>query len=357
MARFSNPFIQYLNGSAQVLDGNQLFFYEPGTTTPKDTYSDTGFTTVNPNPVIANGDGYVPNIELDGTYKCVLKDKYGVTVPNGTADPIGDTSGGQLEQWLNDNTYNIPDMVVGSDDQFYKSLVDANQGNDPVSNPSEWELMLLGGSKTTIIAASDPAWAYTVGVKAAIVTAIGAGAGAGGIDGQGAGTAAASRAGTGGGFSIKTVEAPTGTLAIVIGAAGTGGAAGDNDGSDGGDTTVIGTGISITGNGGNLGAGNTGTAGSSIGAATAGGESSGGDVNGKGVCSGMRAIVSGDVANGSISGFCPVTGGGVPVQITGNGITATIPGEGGGAIAESDTTANRAGGDGFRGEVQITEFF
>lgn len=139
MARYSNPFIQYANGTGDPLPGATLDFFEPGTTTRKDTFSDSGLTTTNPNPVVADGSGVMPSIFLDGIYKVVLKNSAGVIQPEGTKDPVGDTTEGQFELWLNDNTYDIPDLVTGSDDRFYRSLVNANQGNDPTSSPVQWE--------------------------------------------------------------------------------------------------------------------------------------------------------------------------------------------------------------------------
>ena len=142
MARFSNPFVQYFNGSGQVLPGNKLFFFETGTTTPKDTYSDSGLTTSNANPVVADADGRIPDIFLDGIYKVQLKDTDDVVID--TADPVGDTSGGQFSDWLNDNIYVIPNIVKGSDGEYYRSIANSNQGNDPISSPAQWEELELG---------------------------------------------------------------------------------------------------------------------------------------------------------------------------------------------------------------------
>ncbi len=137
MARYSNPFVQYLSGTAAVLDGNKLDFFEPDTTTPKNTFSDSGLTTANPNPVIADAAGRIPDIFLDGTYKVVLKDKNDVTID--TADPVGETTAGELQAFLTDVTYNIPDLVKGSDNRFYRSLTNSNQGNDPTTSAVNWE--------------------------------------------------------------------------------------------------------------------------------------------------------------------------------------------------------------------------
>jgi len=139
MARYSNPIIQYSDGNGVPLPGATLDFFEPGTTTRKNTFSDSGLTTANPNPVVADSAGVMPDIWLDGTYAVVLKNAGGVVQPEGTKDPIGETTEGQWEAWLNDNTYNIPDLVKGSDNKFYRSLTDANQGNDPTSSASDWE--------------------------------------------------------------------------------------------------------------------------------------------------------------------------------------------------------------------------
>lgn len=66
--------------------GAQLFFYETGTTTPKDTYSDSAGTIPNANPVVANSLGQFPDIFITGTYKVVLKNSAGVQ--SWVADPV-----------------------------------------------------------------------------------------------------------------------------------------------------------------------------------------------------------------------------------------------------------------------------
>jgi len=68
--------------------GAQLFFYETGTTTPKDTYSDSAGTTPNANPVVANSVGVFPDIFISGTYKVVLKNTDGVQ--QWAADPVSE---------------------------------------------------------------------------------------------------------------------------------------------------------------------------------------------------------------------------------------------------------------------------
>lgn len=150
MSRFSSPTAQYLDGNAIPLPGFKLSFFQPGTTTPKDTFSDSALTTANTNPVIGDADARTPDIFLDGIYKVVLKDADDVTI--WTRDPVGDTTSGQFQSWINDNIYIIPDIVKGSDNEYYRSLENANQGNDPTTTPASWESLEFGRIWNTNIA-------------------------------------------------------------------------------------------------------------------------------------------------------------------------------------------------------------
>ena len=77
-SRFIMP-RQGVNGqNLSPADGAQLFFYNVGLTSNKDTYSDAALTTANENPVTADATGLFPEIWLDGNYDSTLKDKNGV---------------------------------------------------------------------------------------------------------------------------------------------------------------------------------------------------------------------------------------------------------------------------------------
>lgn len=86
--RVTNPFLQYLDGNGDAYAGAKLEFYEAGTSTPLDTYSDYALTTPNANPVIADANGYFGDIFLaeDDNYKVILKDSSDNTVA--TADNV-----------------------------------------------------------------------------------------------------------------------------------------------------------------------------------------------------------------------------------------------------------------------------
>jgi hypothetical protein len=73
-SRFVNPFPQYLDATPEVRAGALLFFYEAGTSTKLDTYSDRTLSTANTNPVVLNSAGY-PAVDIylqDLDYKVVL---------------------------------------------------------------------------------------------------------------------------------------------------------------------------------------------------------------------------------------------------------------------------------------------
>lgn len=86
-SRLILPFADVGNGISPS-DGAKLFFFETGTSTDKNTFSDQTALIANANPVIADGDGLFPDIFLDGTYKVVLKDKN--DVQQWEADPVAE---------------------------------------------------------------------------------------------------------------------------------------------------------------------------------------------------------------------------------------------------------------------------
>lgn len=91
MARFSNPFTQYLSDSGRIIPGAKLYFYVNGTTTPQTTYADAAFTVANPNPVICGSNGRVPDIYMPGNlvYSITLTDTNDVQIDQ--ADDITGT--------------------------------------------------------------------------------------------------------------------------------------------------------------------------------------------------------------------------------------------------------------------------
>lgn len=74
-ARFVMPLQVGFGTDGQFSPGSKLFFYEAGTSTPLETYSDADLAIENANPVIANAAGYFGNIFVkDQLYKVILTD-------------------------------------------------------------------------------------------------------------------------------------------------------------------------------------------------------------------------------------------------------------------------------------------
>lgn len=89
MSNLFLPFFVGVDGDGLAMAGAKLYFYETGTSTPKNTYSDSDLDpgNVNANPVVADANGLFGPIYLtSGDYKVTLTDSAGA---NGkTRDPV-----------------------------------------------------------------------------------------------------------------------------------------------------------------------------------------------------------------------------------------------------------------------------
>lgn len=142
MARYINPTPQILDGNGNPIVGARKYMFEPGSSTLKTIYSDSALSLATVNPVVSDSSGRFPDIFLDGTYKEVQTDENGITL--WTRDPVGVEAIGEWTLWDAGTTYSIPQITLGSDDEYYRSLVDSNIGNDPTSSPASWEQLYLG---------------------------------------------------------------------------------------------------------------------------------------------------------------------------------------------------------------------
>jgi len=88
MSNFQLPRVTLFDTNGDPIVGGKIYFYEAGTDTPLDTYSDEELTTPNANPVVADASGRCGLIYLSGTeiYKVVVKSAADVTIY--TADNI-----------------------------------------------------------------------------------------------------------------------------------------------------------------------------------------------------------------------------------------------------------------------------
>ena len=115
-----------------------MFYFESGTDTPKTTYADVNLSIANTNPVILTADGRLPNVWFDGTARMKLTNEDDVQIWD--IDPVGgEDIGGNFEEWNTFVIYSINDIVIGSDNKYYRSFTSGNEGNDPTTSPDEWE--------------------------------------------------------------------------------------------------------------------------------------------------------------------------------------------------------------------------
>lgn len=283
MARFGSLGTQYFNNSGEVLSAGYIQFYASGTSTPIDTYADAALTVENEWPLPLDAAGRQPNCFFDGTAKAVLRSSAGVMIS--TADPVGETGTTFGSLWSSAEVYQIGDVVLADDGNYYESIQNSNQNNYPPDNAAWWEklqflatwnanveypddaIVELNGILYTSqqaanlnhnpstdvgtwwvpqgasiadeqLFAASGTWTKQAGVTFVQVELWGAGGGGGGA----LNTAAAENrggggGGGGGGYVIRLYKASdlAATVAVTIGAGGAGGNVGD--GTVGGDTT------------------------------------------------------------------------------------------------------------------------
>lgn len=144
MARFISPITDIKpNGSVNFLDAN--------TNLDKLTYKDELETIPNELSVAVNANGNLAfNVFFSGSATVIYLDEFGTQYASRT--PVGEEVGiGNFTQWSVNISYNIPDITIGSNDKFYMSITDANQGNDPVTDSTNWEeIRFIGVWNTNI---------------------------------------------------------------------------------------------------------------------------------------------------------------------------------------------------------------
>lgn len=131
-------------GVQQVLDDNgdplaagKVTFYEPGTTTLKDTYTEADLATANTNPVILDSNGRPDNatgaIWLNGEYKYKFTTSadvaVGATIDNLNVGVSASTSGG-LQQPLNGSFEDDTDLDNTPDNWTLSRLTDGTIATD-----------------------------------------------------------------------------------------------------------------------------------------------------------------------------------------------------------------------------------
>lgn len=138
MPRFTNPYPQYFFATGEPVLSGLVYFYESNTNTLKTVYVDNEETTPSVNPVTLNADGSIPNVFYSGSARVKLVASNGVEIFD--RDPVGGESQlGNLSVWGSGFIYSVDDVVKGADGEYYRSLQNSNQDNDPTASPSSSE--------------------------------------------------------------------------------------------------------------------------------------------------------------------------------------------------------------------------
>ena len=72
MTRYTNAVPKYTDQSGDFMPYGLLYFFESGTNDDKTTFADVNEQFANPQPLILNGDGSVPNCFYSGSAKVIL---------------------------------------------------------------------------------------------------------------------------------------------------------------------------------------------------------------------------------------------------------------------------------------------
>lgn len=142
LERFFDPQMRKFDANIRPLPGARLYFFDNNTTTPKAVYQDKQGSLAHTNPVIADSTGAFPQIFLDGLYSVELRSNKNIVQPGWPINNIGqDTPVVPFGPWNEINTYNTGEVVTAPNGNWYRSITDNNLGNDPISSPSEWEVI------------------------------------------------------------------------------------------------------------------------------------------------------------------------------------------------------------------------
>ena len=134
--------INFVGGQFQGIDDNgdplangKVYFYEAGTRTPKDTYTDVALTSPNASPVVLDTGGR-GTVFLSGLYKVVLEDVNGVQIyeednldaQSGLLGALGALANLENDTAITTNTF----TYIGLDGEVY----DTSGIHDLVTNNS-----------------------------------------------------------------------------------------------------------------------------------------------------------------------------------------------------------------------------
>ena len=138
MARFGTIDTVYLDNSGNPLAGGLLYFYESGTSTLKNTYSNISETIANSNPVVLDAYGRQGNVYFSGAARVIIKTSAGVTIDDKDPLPGINAARDAFAEWSALITYDADDIVKASNGRYYLSIAGGNINNNPISATTYW---------------------------------------------------------------------------------------------------------------------------------------------------------------------------------------------------------------------------
>jgi hypothetical protein len=104
------PYCQFINSNGAPLTGGKVYTYSAGTTTPKNSYTDSTASTANSNPVVLDSAGRA-SIWLNGSYYIEVKDSSGTLI--WSVDNVSGTlNGGDMSSSVYDPS-NVKEQLLG----------------------------------------------------------------------------------------------------------------------------------------------------------------------------------------------------------------------------------------------------
>lgn len=140
---FPYPKFKGITSTGIALAGGKLYSYEPGTTTPKATYSDYDMLTPNTNPVILDSQGEA-TVYLNGFYKFVLDNS--ADVNQWTMDNIGWLTGDTNDMFIwsdsgSTRAFAVNEVLIFTDHKFYKCITATAIAESPTTHAAKWQIL------------------------------------------------------------------------------------------------------------------------------------------------------------------------------------------------------------------------
>lgn len=163
---FSLPNARQLSLSGAILPGWKAQFYLTETTTPTPVYSDGTLETELPNPVVADGAGYMPAIYMDPevVYRVQILNSADVLQPDGDIDPYvpSQGGGGGASEPVEITFASTTEIDCSASDTFYGLLSNLVVSTLTLSNPTNGQrlkIMILVSGETGMTYPANWVWA------------------------------------------------------------------------------------------------------------------------------------------------------------------------------------------------------